>query len=287
MKRSLPRYVVVLAAALTLASAREAPAKLLLKNGDRIVFLGDSIPRFGNAPVGWVTLVIDGLERAGVTVKATNAGIPGDRSNDMLARLAPILALKPNWLVLSCGVNDVFMGPHGVPLDAYRVNMRQIVHRARHAGIRVMLLTPTMIGEESASPNNQAIRQYDAAIRDLARTEQCVLADVGADMDRELSALKASGRKRGNLLTVSGAHLNAHGNVMMAESVLRAFGLDDASLERAKAAWLDIPGADTVSVPLTLRQLDALEARATGEDTTVQRLLQPPLEKSVAEFLRR
>jgi lysophospholipase L1-like esterase len=266
---------------------RDAHAGLAVKSGDRIVFLGDSITRFGQAPLGWVTLVTDGFERARVKVQVKNAGIPGDTSKDMLARLAPVLALKPTWLVLSCGVNDVFMGPRGVPLDAYRANMTKIVDQAQAAGIRVMLLTPTMIGEEAARPNNRAIREYDAAVRELARTKHCVLADVGADMERELSALEAAGRTRGNLLTVSGAHLNAHGNVMMAETVLRAFGLDDAALARAKAAWLDIPGADTVGVPLTLRQLDALETRATREHTTVQRLLQPTLEKSVAEFLAR
>jgi lysophospholipase L1-like esterase len=237
-------------------------------------------------PVGYVSLVIDGLRQAGVEAKAIGAGIPGDTSSGMLARLPGLLALKPDWLLVSCGVNDVYRPP-GVPLDLFRRNMAEIVTQAQAAGIRVMLLTATLLSETPEGPHNRTLARYNAAVRELAVARKCLLADVATDMVRTLTALEQAGEKRGHLLTTEGAHLNGRGNATMAEGVLRAFGMDAATLARAKAAWSDIPGAANVCVPLTLRQLEALTARATGQHTTVQRLLQPGLEKSVAEFLAR
>ena len=46
------------------------------------------------------------------------AGISGHKSDQMLARLdKDVLSKKPQWMTLSCGVNDVWHGPRGVPLD--------------------------------------------------------------------------------------------------------------------------------------------------------------------------
>ena len=44
--------------------------------------------------------------------------LAGHKSNDMLARLeADVLSKNPQWMTLSCGVNDVWHGNKGVPLD--------------------------------------------------------------------------------------------------------------------------------------------------------------------------
>ena len=53
------------------------------------------------------------------------------------------------WMTLSCGVNDVWHGERGVPLSAYKKNITEIVEKAQAAGIKVMILTATMIGEEA------------------------------------------------------------------------------------------------------------------------------------------
>ena len=56
-------------------------------------------------------LVIAGLAANGVEVEAAPAGIGGHKSNDMLARLErDVLSKKPQWMTLSCGVNDVWHG---------------------------------------------------------------------------------------------------------------------------------------------------------------------------------
>jgi lysophospholipase L1-like esterase len=267
-------------------AARGVRAELVIKSGDQIAFLGDSITSFGMLRGGWVSLVIAGLESAGVQASALGAGLPGSKSADVLARLRRrVLDRHPTWLVVSCGVNDVWKS--NAPLDEYQVNMTQVVDTAQAAGIKVMILTATMIGEDPASPDNQKLASYNAFLRRLAEEKHCVLADLNAAMQQRLADLERAGKTRGHLLTSSGAHLNAYGNVMMATGVLRAFGMDAAALAKATEIWLDMPAGVRlgVSVPLTLRQFGALEDRAAKAGKTVQELLQPALERDVATLL--
>jgi len=96
-------------------------AEIPVKTGDAIAFLGDSITQQGNqAPGGYIHLVVDGLKAAGVEVKSIGAGISGHKSDNMLARVEKdVIAKKPQWMTLSCGVNDVWHGANGVPLENY------------------------------------------------------------------------------------------------------------------------------------------------------------------------
>lgn len=271
-------------------AAGTANADVAVKEGEKIAFLGDSITQGGMGPTGYVTLVIQGLKQAGVQATAVGAGISGHKSNDMLARLQrDVLDKKPAWMTVSCGVNDVWHGAKGVPLDAYKENLGQIVDKAQAAGIKVVLLTATMIGENPGESNNQKLAVYNDFLRGLAKDKKCLLADLNADMQQELAEREKAGQKRGNLLTSDGVHMNPRGNMMMAAGVLRALGLNDAALAKARESWLDIPGGASLapSVKLTLRQFAALEAAAAKEGKSVQALLQAALEKEISELLKK
>jgi lysophospholipase L1-like esterase len=259
-----------------------------VKDGEKIAFLGDSITQGGMGPTGYVSLVIHGLKSSGVNATAIGAGISGHKSNDMLARLQrDVLDKKPDWMTLSCGVNDVWHGPRGVPLEDYQKNIAQIVDRAQAAGIKVVLLTSTMIGEKPDEANNRKLEDYNGFLRALAKERKCLLADLNADMRRELAQMEKAGGRRGTLLTSDGVHMNPRGNMMMAAGVLKGFGLDESQVAKAQEAWLDIPGGATLSpqVKLTLRQLRALEAAAAKEGRSVQQVLQAALEKEVSGLL--
>ena len=267
-----------------------AAGEIAVKDGEKIAFLGDSITQGGMGPAGYVGLVIHGLKTNGINATAVGAGISGHKSNDMLARLQrDVIDKKPQWVTISCGVNDVWHGEKGVPLDAYRANLTQIVEKAQAAGIKVMILTATMITENPKEPNNQKLAAYNDFLRDLAKEKKCLLADLNASMQKDLDELEKAGKKRGTLLTSDGVHMNPYGNQMMAEGVLRGFGLDDAAAAKAKSAWLDIPGGISVnaSARLTLRQYQALEALAAKEGKSVQALLQSALDRDVAEILKK
>jgi len=227
------------ALALGMIGATSAQAGIAVTNGQKIAFMGDSITQGGVGPQGYVTLVIRGLEANGVKAEMIPAGISGHKSNDMLARLEnDVLKKKPDWMTLSCGVNDVWHGANGVPLDKYKENITNIVDQCMAAKVKVMILTSTMIGEDQPNANNQKLIAYNDFLRSLAKDKKCLLADLNADMQAAIA--KAGPDKKGNLLTADGVHMNPAGNVMMATGVLKGFGLSAAQIAKAQ---LDTPPA--------------------------------------------
>ena len=120
--------IATLVAAMVAAST--AFGELIVKDGDTLAFLGDSITQQGQSkPDGYVNLVLRSLAIEGVHVKPVKAGISGHKSNDMLARLErDVLSRKPNVMTLSCGVNDVWHQDknRGVSLEDYKKNVSEI-----------------------------------------------------------------------------------------------------------------------------------------------------------------
>jgi len=228
----------MMAAAALMTGSTLMAGEIAVKEGQKIAFMGDSITQAGAGPKGYVTLVIKGLEAAGVMTTAIPAGISGHKSNNMLERLdRDALSKKPDWMTLSCGVNDVWHGANGVPLDQYKINITKIVDQCQTAGVKVMILTSTMIGEDQPNPNNQKLVAYNDFLKELAKEKKCLLADLNADMQAIIA--KAGAEKKGNILTGDGVHMNPAGDQMMALGVLKAFGLSDEELAKAKASWAD------------------------------------------------
>ena len=235
--------------------AKNAAPSLAVKNGDKIAFLGDSITAGGVKEKGYATLVMEALKSEGLDVSSVPAGKSGNRSNDMLARLdTDVISKKPQWLLLSCGVNDVWhfklrLGARtfqGVPLEDYKKNITAILDKAKAAGIKVMILTATMIGEDPERELNKNLIPYNDFLRQIAKERNCLLADLNTDMQEALKKIpdgKGPAKMFGepeykrdikNKLTTDGCHMNNLGNIMMAKGVLRAFGLSEEKIAALK-----------------------------------------------------
>ncbi len=248
-------------------------AETLVKSGETVAFLGDSITAGGAAtPGGYVRLVESGLKANGVDIKVIPAGIGGHKSDQMLQRLPGILAQKPDWLTLSCGVNDVWHGKNGVSLEDYKTNITAIVDQCKAAGVNVVILTATQIGLPIGNDNNIKLDGYNAFLRDLAKERDLPLADLNGDMAATQETDTAAGLKRS--LTTDGVHMNIYGNLMMAKGVLGAFGLTDAEIATASTAWLDVPDAyqSNIKLKLTLRELATLEELAKQQGKSADAL---------------
>lgn len=272
------------ALSLTCLAAAGWSAEPLVKSGESIAFLGDSITQQGaGSPSGYVRLVISGLEANGIKATAIPAGISGHKSNQMLDRLQnDVLAKKPTWMTLSCGVNDVWHGANGVPLVKYKSNITAIVERAQAAGVKVVVLTATMIHEDAGNAENKTLAAYNDFLRELAKEKGCPLADLNADMQAGL-AKAGEARKRGKIYTTDGVHMAPAGNQMMALGVLRAFGLDDAALAKAQEAWLDIPRAVPVNSALSFRQFEQLQALAAKRGRSINDLIEEMVAAELAK----
>lgn len=281
-----PIFIVTLCSAVSLLQA-EIP----IKTGEKVAFLGDSITEEGQgSPGGYVQLVASGLAANGVKIEIIGAGISGHKSNQMLQRLErDVLSKKPQWMTLSCGVNDVWHGEKGVSLEDYRKNITTIVDQAQAAGVKVMILTSTMISENQASAENQKLTGYNEFLRTLAAEKKCLLADLNADMQAAITEAAKTDPAPGksNRLTSDGVHMAAAGNRMMAASLLKAFGINDTELTKAKDAWLDIPNTSTVVAEMTLtqRQIQQLDKLAASRNTTADGLINGEFAKLVKALL--
>jgi lysophospholipase L1-like esterase len=249
--------------AAALFSPHWAAAEILVKSGDKIAFLGDSITQAGwGQPSGYVRLVMEGLKANGIEAQPVPAGISGHKSDQMLARLEKdVLSKKPQWMTLSCGVNDAWHGARGVPLDeamaangtfdanvaqrgTYKKNITDILERATSAGVRPVILTATVIKEELDGELNQKIAPYNEFLRSLAMEKQILIADLNT-MFHE--AIKAANKPGTNVLTNDGVHMNAEGDQLMAIGVLQTLGLNAEQIGKAKSAWAPLIEAGKIA----------------------------------------
>ena len=251
---SFLRSIFTAAALAVFGIMPRASAEIAVKSGDKIAFLGDSITAGGwGNPAGYVRLVIAGLDANGVKAEPVPAGISGHKSDQMLARLdKDVLSKKPQWMTLSCGVNDVWHGKRGVPLDddaaakpgaydekvaergTYKKNITAIIENAKKAGVKPVILTATVIHEKLDNAENALIAPYNDFLRSLAKEKHLPLADLNSLFQERI---KKENKPDTKVLTSDGVHMNGEGNKLMAIGVLQAFGLNAAQIEKAKASW--------------------------------------------------
>ena len=218
-----------------------------LKGVHRIVCLGDSITQGGEAPGGYVWLLRRTLAALypSENIEVINAGISGHKSTDMLARFqSDVLDNKPDLLTISVGVNDVWHGfydnhplgdgPRGVPLDIYRRNVEEMVTRAQAAGVRVVLLSTTVIHEDLANRENARAAGYNRALRDIAGRRRIAFVDFQKPFRELIGTYRRSTGARDDLLTTDGVHMNALGNQVMAQVLMAGLGISPDARAQAQ-----------------------------------------------------
>jgi len=279
------KKIAIVCVLLTAWAASGYTQNIVIKNGEKIVFLGDSITAIGaDSPAGYARQVIRGLEANGIKASMVGAGVGGNKSDQMLARMdTDVVAQHPDWMTLSCGVNDVWFD---LPLDQYRQNITKIVEKAQAENIKVVIMTATGIYEDPAGSKNQEMLPYNAFLRQLAREKNCLLADPNADLQAAVIAAGGGAQsKLGNVMTSDGIHPNALGNQVVALSLLKALGLDAVQLQKARNAWLDLPHLCDVELQgsLTLRQYEELDALGAKQNRPTPEIIGDLVSKSLDE----
>lgn len=261
------RYFVLGIAAMVSLMSVAAP---VIQEGEKIGFLGDSITAGGaQAPCGYIHLVMDGLKRAGVkNVKAIMAGVSGDNAPKMDARVEKdVLEKGPQWMTLSCGVNDVWWRGK-MTLETYQTHIRSILDKAEKAGVKVIVLSATMIDEKDEKGFHREQQVYNAFLKEEAQKRNLIFVDLWA---AETAALKAmEDGKPGNKLTRDGVHMNVYGNQMMALGILRAMGVEENVLREAVQAWRDLSGAYGVWLEFSMDQFSKLSKASRKDEVTAK-----------------
>ncbi len=253
MKFITPLTKIVFVMTLSLTSLQATEPKILIKNGETIAFLGDSITAGGGGYGGYCRLVVHGLKSKGVYAKGVYAGIPGNTSADMLFRLDwAVLKHKPDWVFIAAGVNDIWhqfpevklgissgqMG-RGVKLERYKANMTQIVRRCREAGAKVMLSTLNPLTLDPKFKLNKIQEGYNAFLYELAKRNSLPIAQLNEAIYAKVAELKKdpANAGRSNFLTSDGVHPIGSGHKVMAEGILKTMGLTDTERTKVREEW--------------------------------------------------
>lgn len=216
---------LALLAAHAIVTAADAPP---LKKGERIVFLGDSITQGGGGPKGYVTLIKKELagKHKDLGIEVVNAGISGNKVPDLQRRLdKDVIAKKPTLVVVYIGINDVWHGERdparGTTPEKYEAGLKEIIGKIQKAGARVVLCTPTVIGEKKTGTNtlDAKLDQYAEISRKVAKETDVPLCDLRKAFVDYLAKHNADDEEKG-VLTTDRVHLNDAGNKLVAETIL-------------------------------------------------------------------
>ena len=209
----------------------DCPKDLQLKPGDQIIAIGDSITAGG----GYLRDMDAVLAQQYPDLKlpsVINKGISGQKAEDLVKRFdKDVVQLKPAFVTISIGINDVWHRlnkPHDEKiLAAYKANVAAMVDQAQKAGIKVILLTPTVIHEDPKEEGNQRLVMYVEAERQIAAEKKCGLADLHGMF---LTALQKKPADKQKWLTGDGVHMAPMGDAIMAIGALRLMGVPDAKI---------------------------------------------------------
>lgn len=202
-----------------------------LKEKDVIVFLGDSITAQGVQPDGYVTLVSKRIAEVypDLGINVIGAGIGGHKVPDCQERLdRDVLQKNPTIVVIYIGINDVWHWnrDQGTPIDIFEAGLKDMISKINDAGARVILCTPTVIGEKTDGSN-----EYDKMLEDYSNVSRKVAQETGSQMldlrKAFMDYLKVNNSQnvKEGVLTSDTVHLNKTGNKVLAGLMLNALNV--------------------------------------------------------------
>ena len=230
--KSMINGLIVAAGALCCTAAMAGEK---LKDGDRIVFLGDSITAAGVRPTGYITLAGEAISRAypDLDIELIGAGIGGHKVPNCQQRLdRDVLQKNPTIVFIYIGINDVWHWSHprvvargkkGTTPEDFESGLRDMIAKINEAGARVILCTPTVIGEKAdgTNPDDEMLDQYAGISRKVAEETGAQLLDLRKGFIDYLKEHNPDNASSG-ILTGDTVHLNPAGNRLVSELVLGA-----------------------------------------------------------------
>ncbi|MFO0967458.1 MAG: SGNH/GDSL hydrolase family protein [Gemmataceae bacterium] len=222
----------VLAASFLVVPAFVGADPVSLKKGERIVFLGDSITQAGAGKNGYVTLIRQALteKHKDLGIEVIGAGISGNKVPDLQKRLErDVLKKKPTLVVIYIGINDVWHGEkdpsRGTLPEKFEAGLKDIIGKINDAGARVVLCTPSVIGEKTDGSNSldKKLDEYSDISRRVAKETKSEMCDLRKAFVERLKKINSENKASG-VLTSDRVHLNEAGNRFVAEVMLKCLG---------------------------------------------------------------
>jgi lysophospholipase L1-like esterase len=192
----------------------------------KVIFFGDSITQMGAGQGGYIQLMETILQKEGLAdqYEFVGAGISGNKVTDLYLRLEEdVLKKNPEIVVIYIGINDIWhkrLNGSGTEFVKYAQFYEAIVKKIQAAGIKVVVCTPSVIGERKDMSNEQdgELNMYSNWLRYYAKTNQIPCVDLRTSFINYLIANNPNNEEKG-FLTTDRVHLNAAGNQFVADEI--------------------------------------------------------------------
>jgi lysophospholipase L1-like esterase len=273
------------------ALAADPPAPFALRDGDRVVFYGDSITQDG----GYGRFVEEYVRTRFPKwdVRFYNAGVGGDTvrggwAGPVDVRLErDVIALKPTVVTIMLGMNDGGYKPFDpTTLAAFGDGYRAIVVKLRQAlpGVRLTFIRTSPFDDVSRPPQfapgyDDALRRLGCYVTGLGGNEKATVADFRVPVNAGIAAILKDNPDLARQLVPDRVHPGPAGHTVMGATLLRAWNAPslvarvaiDAAAKTVAAENADATGLAATAAGLSWTQLDrALPLPVSFEDATTE-----------------
>jgi lysophospholipase L1-like esterase len=223
---------------------------MLVSARSKFLFIGDSITDAGrNRPVaeglfdplgkGYVAQVNALLNAAypDRPIRVTNTGCSGNTVRDLKARWqTDVLDLKPDWLSIMIGTNDVWR-QFDLPLfpeaavspEEYEQTLDALVGATKPQLKGLVLLTPFYLEPQQSDAMRARMDEYGRIVLAVAKKHGAIGVDTQAAFDRALK------HQHSSCLSWDRVHPNSIGHMIIARAVLDAIGFVWSPVRRERA----------------------------------------------------
>jgi lysophospholipase L1-like esterase len=206
-----------------------------LKDGDRVVFYGDSITDQRLYTTFVETYVVTRFPKLNVTF--THSGWGGDRvggggGGPIETRLnRDVFAYKPTVMTIMLGMNDASYRAFDKGIfDTYARGMKHIVEamKGKFPNIRITLIRPSPFDDVTRPPvfeggYNAVLVRYGDYLKELAAEAHLDLADLNASVVAATKKAHESDSKLASQLNPDRVHPGPGGQLLMAAALLDAW----------------------------------------------------------------
>lgn len=216
---------------------------MLIKPGSKLVMIGDSITDFDRArPVGEglrdaigksYVMLVDAMFKAIAPqdrIRVVNMGTSGDTTRNLLARWqTDLLDLKPDWVSILIGINDVWrqfdtplLTENHVPPEEYRANLKKLVESTLPSVKGIVLISPYFMEPNREDPMRRRMDEYGQIMSETAREYKLPFVDLQAEFDRYFQYYHPVSVNWDRI------HPDMIGHMIIARAFMKAIGFDMA-----------------------------------------------------------
>jgi lysophospholipase L1-like esterase len=218
-----------------IARAACAQGRFALRDGDRVVFYGDSITDQRLYTTFVEEYVVTRFPQ--MRVQFVHSGWGGDRvtgggGGPIDRRLErDVIAYRPTVMTIMLGMNDGGYRAFDQGLfDTYSHGYEHIVQKVKQAlpGLRLTFIQPSPYDDVTRAPGfaggyNAVLMRYGEFIRDLGQREGATIADLNTPVVAALQKAKETDSSAAQRILPDRVHPAAGGHLVMAAALLKAW----------------------------------------------------------------